>query len=234
MLQAYEDVEEVQHSHWTIDGFLQYALEGLQQSLSVSQPNLSVPFQVTEDEVLDILESVLISNMSASVTRGYALTAIMKLSTRFTCTVKWVLIDVVLHRALVQICWHQLSSVKVFLGHLLLPWLATVILLFLGFYSPPLLARWKTSTDLCFLCECPLLCRDLIYVSFVWKLLYGEEKSLLSVDGSFSDDGEKNSLVSYCWLLSVGSWAFLWYTLWWYINHLLMLLWRGSSKIDVA
>lgn len=44
--------------------------------------------QVTEDEVLDILESVLISNMSASVTRGYALTAIMKLSTRFTCTVK--------------------------------------------------------------------------------------------------------------------------------------------------
>lgn len=47
--------------------------------------------QVTEDEVLDILESVLISNMSTSVTRGYALTAIMKLSTRFTCTVKWVL-----------------------------------------------------------------------------------------------------------------------------------------------
>ncbi|XP_021263846.1 AP-1 complex subunit gamma-1 isoform X4 [Numida meleagris] len=45
------------------------------------------PIQVTEDEVLDILESVLISNMSASVTRGYALTAIMKLSTRFTCTV---------------------------------------------------------------------------------------------------------------------------------------------------
>lgn len=44
--------------------------------------------QVTEDEVLDILESVLISNMSASVTRGYALTAIMKLSTRFTSTVK--------------------------------------------------------------------------------------------------------------------------------------------------
>uniref|UniRef100_A0A674KA12 AP-1 complex subunit gamma n=1 Tax=Terrapene triunguis TaxID=2587831 RepID=A0A674KA12_9SAUR len=43
--------------------------------------------QVTEEEVLDILESVLISNMSASVTRGYALTAIMKLSTRFTCTV---------------------------------------------------------------------------------------------------------------------------------------------------
>ncbi|XP_033929725.1 AP-1 complex subunit gamma-1-like isoform X2 [Melopsittacus undulatus] len=45
------------------------------------------PIQVTEDEVLDILESILISNMSASVTRGYTLTAIMKLSTRFTCNV---------------------------------------------------------------------------------------------------------------------------------------------------
>nr|XP_033797984.1 AP-1 complex subunit gamma-1 isoform X4 [Geotrypetes seraphini] len=45
------------------------------------------PVQVTEDEVLDILESVLISNMSGSVTRGYALTAIMKSSTRFTSTV---------------------------------------------------------------------------------------------------------------------------------------------------
>lgn len=44
--------------------------------------------QVTEEEVLDVLESVLISNMTASVTRGYALTAIMKLSTRFTGTVK--------------------------------------------------------------------------------------------------------------------------------------------------
>ncbi|XP_040185500.1 AP-1 complex subunit gamma-1 isoform X1 [Rana temporaria] len=45
------------------------------------------PIQVTEDEVLDILESVLISNMSASVTRGFALTAIMKNSTRFNNTV---------------------------------------------------------------------------------------------------------------------------------------------------
>lgn len=44
--------------------------------------------QVTEDEVLDVLESILVSNLTASVTRGYALTAIMKLSTRFTCTVK--------------------------------------------------------------------------------------------------------------------------------------------------
>ncbi|ETE68166.1 AP-1 complex subunit gamma-1 [Ophiophagus hannah] len=45
------------------------------------------PIQVTEDEVLDVLESILVSNLTASVTRGYALTAIMKLSTRFTCTV---------------------------------------------------------------------------------------------------------------------------------------------------
>uniref|UniRef100_F6UVW5 AP-1 complex subunit gamma n=1 Tax=Xenopus tropicalis TaxID=8364 RepID=F6UVW5_XENTR len=45
------------------------------------------PIQVTEDEVLDILESILISNMSTSVTRGFALTAIMKNSTRFNNTV---------------------------------------------------------------------------------------------------------------------------------------------------
>ncbi|XP_069491572.1 AP-1 complex subunit gamma-1 isoform X2 [Ambystoma mexicanum] len=45
------------------------------------------PIQVMEDEVLDILESVLISNMSTPVTRGYALTAIMKNSTRFNNTV---------------------------------------------------------------------------------------------------------------------------------------------------
>ncbi|KAM3828748.1 AP-1 complex subunit gamma-1 isoform 2-T4 [Vipera latastei] len=45
------------------------------------------PIQVTEEEVLDVLESILVSNLTASVTRGYALTAIMKLSTRFTCTV---------------------------------------------------------------------------------------------------------------------------------------------------
>lgn len=47
-------------------------------------------FQVTEDEVLDVLEGLLVSNLSAPVTRGYSLTAIMKLSTRFT-SVKWVL-----------------------------------------------------------------------------------------------------------------------------------------------
>lgn len=124
--------------------------------------------------------------MSASVTRGYALTAIMKLSTRFTCTVKWVLIDVVLHRALLQISWPQLSSVEVFLGHVLLPWFTRVALLFVGFYSPPLLAGWKTSTNLyCFPCGCPLLCRDLIHGAVAWKLLYGKDKSLLAVGCSF-------------------------------------------------
>uniref|UniRef100_UPI00398EA4C9 AP-1 complex subunit gamma-1 isoform X3 n=1 Tax=Pristiophorus japonicus TaxID=55135 RepID=UPI00398EA4C9 len=45
------------------------------------------PIQVTEDEVMDVLETVLQSNMSTSVTRGYTLTAIMKLSTRFTINV---------------------------------------------------------------------------------------------------------------------------------------------------
>ncbi|TNN87529.1 AP-1 complex subunit gamma-1 [Liparis tanakae] len=42
------------------------------------------PIQVTEDEVLDVLEGLLVSNMSTPVTRGYSLTAIMKLSTRFS------------------------------------------------------------------------------------------------------------------------------------------------------
>ncbi|KAL4630275.1 AP-1 complex subunit gamma-1 isoform X2 [Arapaima gigas] len=42
------------------------------------------PIQVSEDEVLDVLEGILVSNLSSPVTRGYALTAIMKLSTRFS------------------------------------------------------------------------------------------------------------------------------------------------------
>uniref|UniRef100_A0A667WUQ1 AP-1 complex subunit gamma n=1 Tax=Myripristis murdjan TaxID=586833 RepID=A0A667WUQ1_9TELE len=37
-----------------------------------------------QDEVLDVLEGLLVSNLSTPVTRGYALTAIMKLSTRFS------------------------------------------------------------------------------------------------------------------------------------------------------
>ncbi|TSO57288.1 AP-1 complex subunit gamma-1 [Bagarius yarrelli] len=44
--------------------------------------------QVTEDDVLDALEMVLQSHMSSSATRGFALTAIMKLSTRITANVE--------------------------------------------------------------------------------------------------------------------------------------------------
>uniref|UniRef100_A0A669CYL4 Adaptor related protein complex 1 subunit gamma 2 n=1 Tax=Oreochromis niloticus TaxID=8128 RepID=A0A669CYL4_ORENI len=42
------------------------------------------PVQVTEDDVLDVLETVLQSHMSFPSTRGFALTATMKLSTRIT------------------------------------------------------------------------------------------------------------------------------------------------------
>ncbi|XP_048867521.1 AP-1 complex subunit gamma-like 2 [Brienomyrus brachyistius] len=42
------------------------------------------PVQVTEDDVLDALETVLQSHMSAPTTRGFALTATMKLSTRIS------------------------------------------------------------------------------------------------------------------------------------------------------
>uniref|UniRef100_UPI00398ED580 AP-1 complex subunit gamma-1-like n=1 Tax=Pristiophorus japonicus TaxID=55135 RepID=UPI00398ED580 len=40
------------------------------------------PIQVSEDEVLDVLEKVLQSHMSLPATRAYAITALMKLSTR--------------------------------------------------------------------------------------------------------------------------------------------------------
>ncbi|KAI7809164.1 AP-1 complex subunit gamma-like 2 [Triplophysa rosa] len=42
------------------------------------------PVEVTEDDVLDALETVLQSHMSSPATRGFALTATMKLSTRIT------------------------------------------------------------------------------------------------------------------------------------------------------
>uniref|UniRef100_A0A8D3D543 AP-1 complex subunit gamma n=1 Tax=Scophthalmus maximus TaxID=52904 RepID=A0A8D3D543_SCOMX len=42
------------------------------------------PSQVTEDDALDALETVLQSHMSSPATRGFALTATMKLSTRIT------------------------------------------------------------------------------------------------------------------------------------------------------
>ncbi|PWA17407.1 hypothetical protein CCH79_00011416 [Gambusia affinis] len=44
--------------------------------------------QVTEDDVLDALEIVLQSHMSTPTTRGFALTATMKLSTRITDNVE--------------------------------------------------------------------------------------------------------------------------------------------------
>ena len=40
--------------------------------------------QVSENDVLDVLESVLHTSHSTPATRDYALTAFMKLSTRFT------------------------------------------------------------------------------------------------------------------------------------------------------
>jgi AP-1 complex subunit gamma-1 len=40
--------------------------------------------QVSEDEVLDVLEKVLSNNVSTIVTREYAITAMAKLSTRFS------------------------------------------------------------------------------------------------------------------------------------------------------
>lgn len=44
--------------------------------------------QVSEDDVLDALETVLQSHMSSPATRGFALTATMKLSTRITDNVE--------------------------------------------------------------------------------------------------------------------------------------------------
>ena len=41
-------------------------------------------FQVAEEDVLDVLEKILVCNNSAVITKEYALTAIMKLSSRFT------------------------------------------------------------------------------------------------------------------------------------------------------
>ncbi|XP_068098252.1 AP-1 complex subunit gamma-like 2 isoform X2 [Hyperolius riggenbachi] len=45
------------------------------------------PIQVTEDDVLDVLEGILQSHISLPSTRAYTLTAIMKLSTRFNNSV---------------------------------------------------------------------------------------------------------------------------------------------------
>lgn len=44
--------------------------------------------QVTEDEVLDVLEKTLISSLSSVISKEYALNALVKLSTRFSHTVE--------------------------------------------------------------------------------------------------------------------------------------------------
>ncbi|XP_077166619.1 AP-1 complex subunit gamma-1 isoform X2 [Paroedura picta] len=79
ILGDYSQQPLVQVSSWCIGEYGDLLVSG--------QCEEEEPIQVTEEEVLDVLESILISNMTTSVTRGYTLTAIMKLSTRFACTV---------------------------------------------------------------------------------------------------------------------------------------------------
>jgi AP-1 complex subunit gamma-1 len=45
------------------------------------------PINVSEDEVLDVLEKILVNNNSSVITKEYTITAIMKLSTRFNNTI---------------------------------------------------------------------------------------------------------------------------------------------------
>lgn len=66
----------VQVACWCIGEYGDLLLEG--------ECEETEPVQVTEDDVLDALETVLQSHMSAPATRGFALTATMKLSTRIT------------------------------------------------------------------------------------------------------------------------------------------------------
>jgi len=40
-------------------------------------------WQVTEDEVLEVMEKILVNNNSSGTTKQYAITAVVKLSTRF-------------------------------------------------------------------------------------------------------------------------------------------------------
>ncbi|XP_032712230.1 AP-1 complex subunit gamma-like 2 isoform X2 [Lontra canadensis] len=64
----------VQVAAWCIGEYGDLLLEGSCEETE--------PFQVEEEEVLALLEKVLQSHMSLPATRGYALTALMKLSTR--------------------------------------------------------------------------------------------------------------------------------------------------------
>ncbi|XP_069490046.1 AP-1 complex subunit gamma-like 2 isoform X2 [Ambystoma mexicanum] len=64
----------VQVASWCIGEYGDQLLQGTCEEAE--------PIQVSEDDVLDLLEKVLQSHMSLPATRAYALTAIMKLSTR--------------------------------------------------------------------------------------------------------------------------------------------------------
>lgn len=64
----------VQVASWCIGEYGDLLLTGVCEDVE--------PMQVTEDEVLDVLETLLQSHMSSPATRAYALTALMKLSTR--------------------------------------------------------------------------------------------------------------------------------------------------------
>nr|XP_057924370.1 AP-1 complex subunit gamma-like 2 [Doryrhamphus excisus]XP_057924371.1 AP-1 complex subunit gamma-like 2 [Doryrhamphus excisus] len=66
----------VQVACWCIGEYGDLLLKGECQEME--------PVELTEDSVLDALETVLQSHMSTPVTRGFALTATMKLSTRIT------------------------------------------------------------------------------------------------------------------------------------------------------
>ena len=44
------------------------------------------PLQVAEEDVLEVLEKVLVNNNSTIITKEYALTAVVKLSSRFHST----------------------------------------------------------------------------------------------------------------------------------------------------
>ncbi|XP_034038598.1 AP-1 complex subunit gamma-like 2 isoform X1 [Thalassophryne amazonica] len=66
----------VQVACWCIGEYGDLLLRGECQEIE--------PLQVTEEDVLDALETVLQSHMSSPATRGFALTATMKLSTRIT------------------------------------------------------------------------------------------------------------------------------------------------------
>lgn len=72
-----EDISQqplVQVAAWCIGEYGDLLLEGSCEETE--------PLQVEEEEVLALLEKVLQSHMSLPATRGYALTALMKLSTR--------------------------------------------------------------------------------------------------------------------------------------------------------